>query len=368
MLNDDVVSLARLEETGRKLVNIYGQNEFQHLLDKENYVAIIDNLLSLTAEREVLAERVTAFRRVKAEAEERKREAEGREKEISLLEFQIDEIEKTALRDGEEEEVRERLKLLKDAEHIRAALEAVSDCLYSGDRSVYAVSGAAAGQLKPFLALEIIGKLKGRIESLSFEIEDIMADVRAVEKTASFDAQELEMLEERLSQIFQLKHKYGSTYRDITAFADRARSRLAYLSTLSENIETLDRERALLGAEVDERALTLSEKRKTGVTLIERAIIDELALLSMGGVRFEIAITDKETVDEEGRDEIELLISTNPGEPLKPLRRIASGGELSRIMLAMKRVIGGEEGMTLIFDEVDAGIGGQGRRHGGQAA
>ena len=358
-LNEEPVTLGKLEETGKKLINIYGQNEFQHLLNKDNYVRIIDHLLSLAAERESLAEKVSSLKRVRTEYEGRKREAEGREKEISLLEFQIDEIEKAALCEGEEEEIRERLKLLRDAEKIKGALEAITESIYGSDQSMHGASKTLVGILKPFSAIEVIEKLRGRLEALSFEMEEIMIDVRDVEKIASFDPAEIEMLESRLDLIFQLKNKYGKTCDEIKAFAESARERLTYLSALTDNIERLETERDLLEKEVENMARTLSDKRKDGVPPVEKAIVGELELLSIKGTLFRIAVEDKGSIDEEGMDEIELLISTNPGEPLKPLRKIASGGELSRIMLAMKRVVGGEEEKVLIFDEVDAGIGGR---------
>ena len=305
-----------------------------------------------------LAVNVAALRRVKGELESRKREAAGKEKETWLLEFQIDEIEKSALREGEEEEIREKLKILKDAERIRSSLDSITENLYSGDRSMYGVLGSIAGSLKPFLAIEAIEKLKNRIESLSFEVEDIMMDVKGVEKTTSFDPGELGTLEERLSHIFQMKSKYGPSVSEIRAFEESARKRLAYLADLSEDIAVLEREKSLLDEAVTGMARVLSARRREGVPPVEKAIMEEFELLSMKGTLFTIAVTEKGNIDEEGADEIELLISTNPGEPLKPLRKIASGGELSRIMLAMKRVISGEEKKVLVFDEVDAGIGG----------
>ncbi|MBA4417257.1 MAG: hypothetical protein C0392_05015 [Syntrophus sp. (in: bacteria)] len=358
-LNEDLVTLAKLEETGKKLINIYGQNEFQHLLNKENYIAIIDNLLSLTEEREHLAGKALILKRIKTECEAKKRESEGRGKEIYLLEFQCDEIEKADLRKGEENEIRERLKLLKDAEKIRGTLDIISEHLFDTEESMHMTCRKFVNLLKPFQAIEAMETLKNRVESLSFDIEDIITDIKGIEKTVTFDPGELEMLEGRLSHIFDLKNKYGKTYEDIRAFADIAQERLFYLSSLSEDIGTLEKERTLLEKEVLTLAQALSGKRKEGAPSIEQAIIEELGFLSMKEALFQINVTDKGSIDEEGADDIELRISTNRGEPLKPLRKIASGGELSRIMLAMKRVVGGEEEKTLIFDEVDAGIGGR---------
>ncbi|MDR2018327.1 MAG: DNA repair protein RecN [Syntrophobacterales bacterium] len=357
-INEDPVTLGRLEEMGRKLINIYGQNEFQHLLNKDNYVRIIDNLLSLTEERKTFSEKVVALKLVRMECDTRKKEAEGKEKEICLLEFQINEIEKSTLSEEEEDKIREKLKLLKDAEKIRNGLDAITESLYGSDQSMHSVCKTLTSRLKPFSAIEMIDALRNRMEALSLEMEDIMSDVRAVEKVAFFDPAELEILESRLSLIFQLKNKYGKTYHEIKAFERSARERLVYLSALTDNIERLEKERGLLEKEVEDLAQALSDKRKEGIQAVEKSIVSELELLSIKGALFRIAMENKGDIDEEGMDEIELLISTNYGEPLKPLRKIASGGELSRIMLAMKRVVGGEEEKVLIFDEVDAGIGG----------
>jgi DNA repair protein RecN (Recombination protein N) len=341
------------------LISIYGQNEFQHLLDKESYTAIIDSLLVLTDEREALAEKVDALRKMSMELDRKKREAEGREKEIELLEFQIDEIEKKNISEGEEETIRERLKILKNAEKINAVLAEIAEGLQGGDNPVQALFKRSVSLLKSFSTIEAMETLRNKIESVSFDVEDILLEMRSVEKTLLFDPEEMERLEERLTDIFKLKDKYGKTYEEIMNYARSARDKLEYLSALSTDIEGLTKEKGSLESEVMHGADGLSLKRKKGSSGIEKAIINELGFLSMKGLQFKVLITDKGFVDRDGKDDMELMISTNPGEPLKPLRKVASGGELSRIMLAIKKVIGGEEEKTLIFDEVDAGIGGK---------
>jgi DNA repair protein RecN (Recombination protein N) len=358
-LNEEPVTLTKLESLGSMLISIYGQNEFQHLLDKENYTGIIDSLLSLTHEQETLTEKVDAFKKVSAELDKKRQEAEGREREIELLEFQIDEIEKKHIEEGEEEMIRERLKVLKNAEKITSALAEIAEGLQGGDNSAQALCKRSIGMLKSFSTIDTMEQLRKKIESVSFDIEDILLEMRNVEKTLLFDEEEMEKLEERLTDIFKLKEKYGKTYEEIASYAQSARKKLEHLNTLSTNIEELEKERGNLEIDVKQRAWQLSLKRKKGSLDIEKAIINELEFLSMKGLKFKVMITDKGFVDRDGQDDIELMISTNPGEPLKPLRKVASGGELSRIMLAIKKVIGGEEEKTLIFDEVDAGIGGK---------
>jgi DNA repair protein RecN (Recombination protein N) len=358
-LNDEPITLTKLEILGNTLINIYGQNEFQHLLDKENYTTIIDSLLALTDKQKALAEKVDALRKVSMDLDRKKREAEGREKEIELLEFQIDEIEKKNISEGEEETIRERLKVLKNAEKINTVLAEMAEGLQGGDNAVQALFKRFLSLLKSFSTIEAMETLRKRIESVSFDVEDILLEMRSIEKTLLFDPEEAQKLEERLTDIFKLKDKYGKTYEEIMNYARSARDKLDYLSALSTDIEELVQEKGSLDEEVKRGAEELSLKRRKGSSGIEKAIINELGFLSMKGLQFKVLITDKGFVDRDGQDDMDLMISTNPGEPLKPLRKVASGGELSRIMLAIKKVIGGEEEKTLIFDEVDAGIGGK---------
>jgi len=179
------------------------------------------------------------------------------------------------------------------------------------------------------------------------------------QKKIVFDEEEMLKTEDRLSEIFKLKDKYGRSVEEVRSFRDKARERLEYLKGITTNMDQMEKSHAELLGSTQQLSLELSDKRRKGAPHIENIIIEELGFLSMSGLKFRIAIDDKGRVDRDGRDDIELLISTNPGEPLKPLRKVASGGELSRIMLAIKKVIGGEEEKALIFDEVDAGIGGR---------
>jgi DNA repair protein RecN (Recombination protein N) len=359
LLNDNPVTLNRMDELGSVLINIYGQNEFQHLLDKTSYIEMLDNILSLGGVTESLAGDVREMKGITAALELKKKEIEGRDKEITLLEFQIDEIERENIREGEDAEIKERLKVLKEAEKIRNALASVREGMYEGDNAVHGMLKTFIVLLKSFKDIEAIEKLKNKIESMSFVVEDALMEIKAIEKMLDDDPDELQRLDDRLSRLYALKNKYGKTFEDIVAYKDSAQTRHAYLKSVSDDIEELEDKRILLDAGIREKADKLSSARREGAPGIERAIIDELAFLSMKGMQFMVEINDKGVIDESGKDDIDLLISTNPGENPKPLRKIASGGELSRIMLAIKRVIGGDEERTLVFDEIDAGIGGK---------
>jgi DNA repair protein RecN (Recombination protein N) len=358
-VNDDPVTANKLAELGDTLINIYGQNEFQYLLNKESYVGILDNLLSLDGERFIFAGKVQALRKCEGELGAKKKEAEGREKEIALLNFQVEEIDEAGLKEGEEEHLKERLKILRDAEKIKVSLNAITEGLYEGEKSVHMSMKMFIGLLRPFSSINTVERLTERIKTVSFDIEDIFTQLRDLEKELSFDPEELQRIDERLNRLYELKNKYGRSYQEIRQYETSANERLAYLKTLTTDIGDLEKLKITLEEEVQSLAKHLTEKRKEGTGPVERAIVAELGFLSMKGMLFHIAIADKGSIDESGQDDIDFMISSNPGEPLKPLRKIASGGELSRIMLALKRVIGGDEEKTLIFDEVDAGIGGR---------
>ena len=358
-VNDDPVTANKLAELGDTLINIYGQNEFQYLLNKESYVGILDNLLSLDGERFIFAGKVQALRKCEGELGAKKKEAEGREKEIALLNFQVEEIDGAGLKEGEEEHLKERLKILRDAEKIKASLNAITEGLYEGEESVHMSMKRFIGLLRPFSSINTVERLTERIKTVSFDIEDIFTQLRDLEKELSFDPEELQRIDERLNRLYELKNKYGRSYQEVRQYETSANERLAYLKTLTTDIGDLEKLKITLEEEVQDLAKHLTEKRKEGTGPVERAIVAELGFLSMKGMLFHIEIADKGSIDESGQDDIDFMISSNPGEPLKPLRKIASGGELSRIMLAIKRIIGGDEEKTLIFDEVDAGIGGR---------
>ncbi len=358
-VNEQPVTLKRLENLGIELTSIYGQGESQDLLRKEQYPVILDALLGLEKDRRLLSERVRDLREIVSVLGKKKDEIVGREKEMSLLQYQVGEIEKENLQEGEEEAIKERLSILKDAERITSIFEGVYRGLYEDEASAHSTLKATATALKPLGGVEVVEKIRQRVEALFFEVEDIVGEIKKHEKQFIYDPDQIEAMEERLHTIHRLKEKYGKTYKEVKEYEQWARNSLVYLSTLTTNLEELEKKRLLFQNEVVERAHRLSTERRKGAKQIEEAVAKELDLLSMKGVNFKISINEKESIEEDGKDDIEFFLSANPGEPLRPLRRVASGGELSRVMLAIKRIVGGTGGMTMIFDEIDAGIGGR---------
>jgi len=357
-LNGEPITLTRMEEIASTLIHIYGQNEYRDLLEKERYIKMVDNILKIDRQREILKEKVKELRELEGNFKIMIKEAGTKEKEIAFLEFQIDEIEKAGLKEGEEDLLKERLKLLKEAEKIKVILKEVETYLYENDISIYNSIYLCLSLLKPYRQIQLLNSILERLESLSYEVDDIYRDIKERSKTIFYDPDELKKVEERLSKIFTIKEKYGKTLEDIDRYYKNAKARLKYLLDLSENIEEMEKKIAVLNRDLKELADFLSNKRKQGVLEIEKMVMEEIKMLAMENTIFRIEIKDKGFIDEDGKDDLEFLISPNPGESLKPLRRIASGGELSRIMLAIKRVMGDKEDKTLIFDEIDTGIGG----------
>ena len=358
-INDNPVTVKSLEELGSLLIHVYGQNESQQLLSKENYVSMVDRFLHLEGESQALSERVRRLDEVSRLLETKKSAAAGQGKEIDLLTYQLQEIEQERIGTGEEERVRERLKVLKDAARIKSSIEGVVRGLYEDEQSAHALVSGCSALLRPFSGIAWVDALRRRMEGMSFEVEDIVRSIREEEKSLDDEPGELEGLGERLATITRLKEKYGKTYGGIAEFDNWARKRLEELLHMKTDEEELEKEKASLEAAVGAMAGALSALRRNGAREIEELVRRELAFLSMKGVQFKVEIADKGWIGEDGRDEVEFLLTTNPGEPLRPLRRVASGGELSRIMLAVKKVTGGEEDKTFVFDEIDAGIGGR---------
>jgi DNA repair protein RecN (Recombination protein N) len=367
-LNGVLVPVRRLKEIGPALVDIYGQNDHIFLLQTENHLRYLDDYLDLAPLREEvsgLGRDLRKLARQKAELETRQRE---RAQQLDFLGFQIKEIESAGLKPGEWEELQAERNVLKNAEKIALLVDQALDLAYIEDRSI----GAALARLQ-----EAVNEL-GRYDSGFRTFEEALSQtVIAVRELADYlikykerqnlGPERLEELEARLAAVEKLKRKYGETVEDILAYLSRARQEYLELQQSEERLADLDAEISRVFQDYKTRAERLSRLRHGGVRKLKSALEREMSVLEMKRARFEIKIDtsplktpDPNALRESGLDTAEFLISPNPGEELRPLRRVASGGELSRIMLALKTI--GKEGggsKTLIFDEIDSGIGGK---------
>lgn len=362
-VNGEIVSLNILREITGRLVDVHGQHEHQSLLEPKRHIDILDAFAGSTAA--VMLSEIKAVLEEYRAIENRLNagfvsEAE-RERRLDILAYQLNEIDSASPITGEEETIEEELKLLSNSERINASLAKSSELL-SGE------SGGALGILREALrAISSIsdlsaqyGELSSRLESAFFELEDAAYQLRDMQLSYEYSPERLNELENRLDVLNSLKRKYGGTIEKVLEFRDNAQKELDELTGSEELRAKLMLEKEKLNKAYADAASKLSEIRRAAAEKLIDGVNRELAVLGMEKARFDISIdTDLSELHQKGSDSIEFLLSANPGEPLKPLSKVASGGELSRIMLAIKTVCAGIDGtLTLIFDEVDTGISG----------
>lgn len=362
-VNGEIVSLNILREITGRLVDVHGQHEHQSLLEPKRHIDILDAFAGSTAA--VMLSEIKAVLEEYRAIENRLNagfvsEAE-RERRLDILAYQLNEIDSASPITGEEETIEEELKLLSNSERINASLAKSSELL-SGE------SGGALGILREALrAISSIsdlsaqyGELSSRLESAFFELEDAAYQLRDMQLSYEYSPERLNELENRLDVLNSLKRKYGGTIEKVLEFRDNAQKELDELTGSEELRAKLMLEKEKLNKAYVDAASKLSEIRRAAAEKLIDGVNRELAVLGMEKARFDISIdTDLSELHQKGSDSIEFLLSANPGEPLKPLSKVASGGELSRIMLAIKTVCAGIDGTsTLIFDEVDTGISG----------
>ena len=366
-VNDAPVGTAFLRAIGEKLVDIHGQHDSRNLLDPSRHIEYIDTFAALDGDK--AAYRVL-FLRLKGIAKEIKSlEIDEGEKlrRIEMLDYQIAEIEAAAISPGEEEKLKERRDLLANAEKIAGRLRAAISAL-SGNEEGGALEAlhSAASELS---ALSRFGdRYEPALENLqnaSYAVEDVLATLEAEADGLDFSPKELDELEDRLDQIYRLKRKYGATEEDVLAFLEKAKEERAAIAGTDQRREELTKEYAVLREEVRRKAHALSENRKKAAARLSTLIEKELAYLDMPHTRFRVEFYDQEEdgplqFHGDGIDSLEFFLSVNRGESLKPLSKTASGGELSRIMLAMKNVLTDKDSIPVqIFDEIDTGISGR---------
>ncbi|MCI8360531.1 MAG: DNA repair protein RecN [Clostridiales bacterium] len=351
-----------LRELGRTLVDIHGQHDNQALLNPEGHMRFVDALADNAG---LLADYQETYQRVKALQREWKAlQMDDAEKarRTDLLSFQVRELEEAHIRLGEREELTARRTVIQNGEHIVGCLQAACAALCGEEEAAGALplleaavqSGREAGRYLP--GLDETGE---RLTAIQYELEEIADRFRQELEEVEFDPKELEQIEERLDQLYRLSRKYGESEEDMLDFLEKASRELESIVTgearLAELESRLDAEKALL----QKKGAALTASRLLAGERLDQAVCRELAFLNMPGVQF-ITRRSQGVYTAAGADQMEFFISANPGEPPRPLSKIASGGELSRIMLAIKSVLAGHDQVdTLIFDEIDTGISGR---------
>lgn len=361
-VNGRPVSVASLKKLGGRLINIHGQHDSQQLFDEENHLTYLDAFARDKQELEAYQQAFSAMQSVQREIQKLSMDESEKLRLVETLTFQIEEIRAANLVSGEEEQLKERRKVLQNAEKLSDALRMADEALYGGDSS----DGAAGLLSNAEHALSRVSTISADMQTLHQKISDLMYSVqdaadelRAMRDDLSYSEGELEEIEERLDAIHKLKRKYGASVEDVLAYLADSEQRLDEIEFASDRIETLKKREAELQKETIRQGEILREKRLSAAQAMESRICDELRQLDMPKIRFVCEFTPQQPM-QTGLDSVRFLMSANVGENLKPLSKVASGGELARIMLAMKQVLAQQDGVpTLIFDEVDAGVSGR---------
>lgn len=361
-VNGRPVSVAALKKLGGRLINIHGQHDSQQLFDEENHLTYLDAFARDEQELEAYQQAFSAMQSVQREIQKLSMDESEKLRLMETLTFQIEEIRAANLVSGEEEQLKERRKVLQNAEKLSDALRMADEALYGGDSS----DGAAGLLSNAEHALSRVSTISADMQTLHQKISDLMYSVqdaadelRAMRDDLSYSEGELEEIEERLDAIHKLKRKYGASVEDVLAYLADSEQRLDEIEFASDRIETLKKREAELQKETIRQGEILREKRLSAAQAMESRICDELRQLDMPKIRFVCEFTPQQPM-QTGLDSVRFLMSANVGENLKPLSKVASGGELARIMLAMKQVLAQQDGVpTLIFDEVDAGVSGR---------
>ncbi len=343
------------------LINIHGQHDNQDLLNPERHLGIIDDFASLGEEAEKLRELYEGLSEVKGEMDRLSFDEAKRESSIELLSYQIDEIEKAELYVGEDDDLAARRALVRNSEKLTQALGGASAIL-SGDGETdgaLAMLYTALSGLEGVSGLdEAVDSCASRLSEMYYAVNDIASEIGGIADSFGFDARDIDEIEERLDLIYKLKRKYGGTVEEILAFRENAKRELEGLEHSDERLAELTARYEDMLAETTQAAERLSKKRAAAFPVFSGRITDELSYLNMQGVSFNIAHR-KGPLTAKGVDIVEFFISPNVGEEPKPLSKIASGGELSRIMLAIKNTMADKDRVdTLIFDEIDTGVSG----------
>ena len=361
-VNGRPVTVAILKKLGGQLVNIHGQHDSQQLFDETKHLSYLDLFARNEAERTAYAacyERVQALRR----EQERLTLDEGEKlRRVEALQYQLEEIGRAALQPGEDEQLENRRKLLQNAEKLSEALAAAAMALSGGEDASGAVD--LVGEADHALARiarydEGLAALGDRLSNLQYELEDVAGELRDHLDQMAYSGEELEQIESRLDVIHRLKRKYGGSVEEILQYAERAQRELDEITFSEERLAQLEKELAAATAEAKAAGLLLRETRQTAARAMETRLSQELAALDMPRAQF-VCQLEETDLTPDGLDSLRFLMTANVGEALKPLSKVASGGELARIMLAIKNVLAEQDRVgTLIFDEVDAGVSGR---------
>jgi DNA repair protein RecN (Recombination protein N) len=373
-LNGSLAPRAVLAEIGATLVQIYGQHEHQTLLQPETHLSLLDGFAELEAPARSMQMSYKMLTASWNELNQVKQSMEQKRREKALLEAQLEELERARLKPGEEEELRAAKNVLAHSEKLYQGCREGEDLLYESDAALVGRLGKYSGRLRELAGVDQhLRPTVELLESSLAQLQEAAAQLRRYAERIHFDRNSLEQVEERLAEIQRLKRKYGGSVEDILRVHEEIRESLGSLEQGESKIAALEKTFADVRQTAWDTAEKISTARQRAAKKLKRDMEREVRTLGMPETTFEVRFTTHDEkadvppffvggkkLTERGMDQVEFYFSPNPGEPPKPLARIASGGELSRLMLALKAlVLTASDASTLLFDEVDAGIGGR---------
>jgi len=361
-VNGSLVSVSILRKLGIQLINIHGQHDSASLFDEENHLSFLDAFGDNEQLRLTYSEKYAAVTKLRREIDSLTMDESEKLRRMETLRYQIAEIEKAELEAGEDDALEERRKLLQNAEKISDGMNEAVRNLYGtedtdGAATMLAIAQRALARISRFS--DSISELNEKVTDLMYQVQDAAELTLDALNELSYSADELEKIECRLDVIHKLRRKYGATCEEILAYLDKAKRELDEIEFADDHLERLKGKLEKAEKAAWDAALDLRKNRQETALAMSQRILTELSQLDMPRVQFECRFTETE-LSSNGADAVAFYMSANAGEDLKPLSKVASGGELARIMLAMKNVLAEKDQVaTLIFDEVDTGVSGR---------
>lgn len=358
-INGAPVTVSMLREIGGELIDIHGQHDNQSLLSPEKHCSFVDSFAGNADLITDYREKYGRLCEIRSKLKKLTTDESSKSQRIDFLTYQIDELEKAEITIGERDELKARKSLINNSQKVIESLNIAYEALKADGAGIDMITDAESEIANASAYMETLGEASEKITDIRYELEDIAETVRDAMTEVDFDPSELEDIDERLDLLYRLSKKTGDTEEEMLEYLEKARAELDNIAFSEERVKELQKQEKEALAETETAACKLTESRKTAGEKLSNAICSELEFLDMPNVRFVVKCNDI-GLTENGKDEIEFLISANAGEEPKPLAKIASGGELSRIMLAIKNVLAETDGVdTMIFDEIDTGVSGR---------
>lgn len=359
-INGRLATVNELKELMSEMLDIHGQHDSQLILNPAKHIYYLDSFIGKEIEEDLRSyqEKLKEYKSLKQELKNTYGEEQEKERRLDLLRYQAEEIENAKLKSNEEIELEEKHKMMQNAEKLKENLAQIDNEL--NDNAIGAISNAIRSLEKIQDCGEEYSEKLNILKSSYYDIQELARDFSDMKENVDFDDEERNNIESRLDFIYSLKRKYGNTVKEILAYGEKVEEEIHKIENLDEYHTKIKKQIELLKKQMQEIAIRMSKLRKQSAKVLSEEINRQLKELEMPNATFEVQILEDNSFNENGTDMIEFMICTNIGEGIKPLTKIASGGEMARIMLAIKNVLADvDEVGTLVFDEIDTGISGK---------